>query len=192
LTDQLHASKHLPTQDAGRFLQEIGQVECLLNALVAVAAPEMFTLGSRAIEAVKKMKLHQNSSYWNTVFLGMAVIVNRETPRHRDSGGGLSHPDLLLSAGEHTGAVLQLPDISTVLEYDPGTAVLVSGLALSHSVPMTWTGHRICLAHFMKDKVHDRLGVPRPPLISLKDYDILKAPGYLSRVESVKKRRCEF
>ena len=161
----------------------MAQVEHILNAVVAIISPDLFEAGSQAMDAVKEMALHENSSLWKSIFSAMAVIVNRETPKHRDSGGALSHPDLLVSAGEHTGAELRLPDVGTVLEYNPGTAVLIAGRALAHAVPRTWSGDRVCIAHYVKDKVHNRLGISRPRLVNLKDYDAMKAPGYLRRVD---------
>jgi hypothetical protein len=115
----------------------------------------------------------------------MTVIVNRETPLHRDDGASISHYDLLFSAGVHNQAELRLPDVGTVLDYDPGTVVLLAGRAVAHSVPRSWAGDRICWAHYMKDKVHDRCGIPQPELVNLEFYNAFKDHGYRLRVDKL-------
>jgi hypothetical protein len=149
---------------------------------MTMSSPSQFEAGFQATQAVKDLELHENAQLWTSIFSAIAVIVNRETPPHLDDGGAVAHSDLLLSAGDHTEATLQIPDIGAVLKYDPGTAVVITGRVLTHSVPKLWKGVRICLAHYMKDKVHDRLKVPRPSLVNIKDYDALIAPGYSKRV----------
>jgi hypothetical protein len=183
MVDDLHVSQTLSTPEGGEFLQAMRHNEQLINAVVALTAKEQFKIGFQAINAVKELKLHQNTLLWPSIFSGMGVIVDRETPEHRDSGGAISHFDFLLSAGNHCDAFLRVPDVASVFEYNPGTAVMLVGRALAHSVPRTWKGLRICLAHYMKDKVHDKVKVPRPPLVNMETYNGLKAPGYLHRVE---------
>jgi hypothetical protein len=155
----------------------------LLNAIVAMASPKLFDAGVQAITAVKDMELHQNAEVWTSIYTGLSIIVNRQTPRHRDVGGALCHPDLLLSAGDHSGSKFLIPDISLTLEYNPGTVVILAGRVLSHAVPGPWEGNRICIAQYMKDKVHNHFHVGRPPLPSMTEYDCIKAHGYRRRVD---------
>ena len=127
----------------------------------------MFQAGTDAIDRLKQpdsdlFSHHPNLGHWASLFSGIEVIVNRKTPFHRDSGASPAMFDLLLSAGTHKGTLFELCDVGTQLEYDPGTVVMVCGRVLGHRV-MEWTGgERICLAHFFKDAVHDRLGIARP------------------------------
>jgi hypothetical protein len=46
----------------------------------------------------------------------------------------------------------------------------VTGRVLCHGVSSWSGGERICLAHFMKDVVLDRLGQPRPGWMKLDDF----------------------
>src|SRR3982751_3803615 len=106
------ASKSFSSPKIAPFLQATLFTETLLNAVVAMTAPDLFHCGVQAITELKRMELHPNTCLWPSIFSGMGVIVNRATPRHRDKGGALPHYDLLFSAGEHTDAELCLPDIS--------------------------------------------------------------------------------
>jgi hypothetical protein len=60
-------------------------------------------------------------------------------------------------------------DVQAELDYFPGTMLYISGRVLEYSVGPWDNGEHFMITHFMKDKVHDRLGVPRPafPLQSL-------------------------
>ncbi|KAI6126956.1 hypothetical protein F5141DRAFT_1060598 [Pisolithus sp. B1] len=71
---------------------------------------------------------------WPSIYLGIDVIVNQETPPHLDQ---VSAPSLL--------------------DLVPGTMIYLAGKLLTHSVPKWETGERIALAHHMKDAVHSRL-----------------------------------
>ncbi|KZP27740.1 hypothetical protein FIBSPDRAFT_730442, partial [Athelia psychrophila] len=45
---------------------------------------------------------------WPSVWSGIALIVNRETPYHCDTGGSISMYDLLVSAGTHQAACIEI------------------------------------------------------------------------------------
>lgn len=89
--------------------------------------------------------------------------MNRVTLSHRDPGGSPSLYDLLVSLGKGHTAKLTLADVEAELDYFPGTMLFISGIILEHSVGPWVSGERFVIAHFMKDKVHDRMGIPRPP-----------------------------
>ena len=112
---------------------------------------------------------------------GTPLIVNRLTPPHKDPGSALTHYDLLLSVGTHKSARIQLHDVQASLSYHPGTAVLLCGRIILHEVSSWEGGERICLAHYVRDMVHDRLGLDRPDWVSGKDYTSLMSAGYRLR-----------
>ena len=57
---------------------------------------------------------------------------------------------------------LHLTDVGAQLTYRPGTLVFLTGRVLEHEVPEWEGGERVVIMHYMKDLVHNRLGVPRP------------------------------
>ncbi|KAG1764090.1 hypothetical protein EV702DRAFT_1051462 [Suillus placidus] len=67
-----------------------------------------------------------------------------------------------MSLGKGHQAILDLPDLGAKLEYAPGTMVYICGKVLEHGVPQWGDGERIVIAHFVKNKVHDRQSIPRP------------------------------
>ncbi|KAG1817891.1 hypothetical protein EV424DRAFT_1268237, partial [Suillus variegatus] len=101
-------------------------------------------------------------SQWPSIFSGLEVISNRMTLSHRDPGGAPSHYDMLVSLGIEHDTILSIEDLEAELVYSPGTMTYIAGRVLQHSVHHWNTGEHYVIAHFMKDKVQDRVGVPRP------------------------------
>lgn len=101
---------------------------------------------------------------WPTVYPAMDIIANRTTLDHRDEGGANTFYDHLVNFGHHHQAKLHLPDLGADFIYQPGTSVLFSGKALSHSVNTWEGGERLVIAHYAHDDIHDRLRVARPAL----------------------------
>jgi hypothetical protein len=141
----------------------------LLNAILAIAHRELYRARFEATHKLKHreglniaIESHEHVKSWNSVFSGLAVITNRITPEHRDSGGCATWYDLLLSAGQHRTAYLNLDDIGAKLSYSPGTVDLICGKVLCHSMPEWRGGERICIAAFMRDMIHHRLDVYNP------------------------------
>ncbi|KAI6029516.1 hypothetical protein PISMIDRAFT_101416, partial [Pisolithus microcarpus 441] len=90
---------------------------------------------------------------WPSIYLGIDVIVNQETPPHLDQVSAPSLLDLVVSLGTHD-AHFHISEI--------GTMIYLAGKVLTHSVPRWGKGERIALAHYMKDAVHNRFGLARP------------------------------
>ncbi|KAI6023235.1 hypothetical protein BKA83DRAFT_4053754, partial [Pisolithus microcarpus] len=104
---------------------------------------------------------------WPSIYLGIGVIVNQETPPHLDQVSAPSLLDLVVSLGTHD-AHFHISEIGTIFDYKPGTMIYLAGKVLTHSVPKWGKGERIALAHYMKDAVHNRFGLPRPPFTQQK------------------------
>jgi len=60
--------------------------------------------------------------------------------------------------------MLNLPTVGLQLPYPSGTVVGLCGKILRHGVPEC-EGERICVAYYMRDKVHERMGVEAAPWI---------------------------
>jgi hypothetical protein len=147
-------------------MKSIIEVERLCNVTLLLTAPDLYQAGSDALKEVKAGvnmdRDYPNINLWPSMFTGMQVIVNRMTPPHRDMGGSPPLFDLLVSAGTHTDCCFELQEIGLKLFYPPGTIVVLAGRVFLHEVRSWEGGERICVAHMMKDNVHDRQGVARP------------------------------
>ena len=96
--------------------------------------------------------------HWSTVYTNLSLISNRKTPLHRDPQSRSDWFDLLATVGEYQDCFLNIPTLGVQLEYSPGTVVAFSGRLLRHGV-IEEGGDRCCLAYYMRDNIHNWLGV---------------------------------
>ena len=174
LDKELYVSSHTRTDEAADFLKVTTSLDVMCNAITALIGPQQYDAGLEAICLLKSGShlhdTHPNLDYWGSVWSGFAIIVNRSTFTHRDTGAAPADYDLLVSSGTHKQCTLDVHDLGLKLSYPPGTGVAVAGKVLRHGVKGWEGGERICQARFMKDAVHDRLGQPRPNWVCHEDY----------------------
>ena len=174
LSALLYVSSDIRSDEAANFLRTTTSLDLLSDAVTALVAPQQYDRGKAAITCLKKGDyLHQRLpiiDHWHSVWSGSALIVNRATPFHRDTGGAPSDFDLLISSGTHTECFLDVRELGLSLRYSSGTAVAIAGSVLRHGVDGWSGGERICQAKFIKDSVHDRLGQSRPSWVLHGDY----------------------
>jgi hypothetical protein len=147
-------------------MESIDVFQLVCNAITSVVHPELYSVGLSATHELKLgsclFATHAVVQSWGTSWSGIALIVNRVTPFHRDKGAAPSMYDMLVSMGTHTECTLDVPDIGANFKYTPGTIIPICGKVLRHGVASWSGGERICFAFFMKDAVLDRLGQRRP------------------------------
>lgn len=148
-------------------MTDIAVTENLCNIMAALVHPNLYRASQESIYKIKNnpnlvAQYHKNVQLWPSAFSAIQVIVNRQTPCHRDQGGFPTSYDLLLSLGTHTEARMTLREIGATFRYTPGCVMVLSGKVLLHEC-MSWSGgERICVSHFIKDSVHERCSVQRP------------------------------
>jgi hypothetical protein len=81
----------------------------------------------------------------------------------------------------HEEAWLDLPDMGTRLLYSPCTVVALTGKVLCHGVRNWIGGERICVAHFVRDNVHNRLKLCCPDWVTNERYLDLMDAGFVTR-----------
>ncbi|KAI6015711.1 hypothetical protein EDC04DRAFT_2608658 [Pisolithus marmoratus] len=111
------------------------------NTIAEIVLPDLAQVHKEAISAKQHLVTTQPPCpvRWPSIYLGIDIIVNQETPPHQDQASAPSLLDLV-----------------------PGTMVFLAGKLLTHSVPKWEKGERIALAHYMKDATHNRFGLARP------------------------------
>lgn len=160
-----------------------------LNALTAYIAPRTFEAGCKSIEEIKRLQQSQSANEpflenvlkWSSIFSGITVITNRKTKYHKDRGGHDSVFDLLLSCGTHSCCKLNVKELKLSFSYNPGTVVALNGSFLHHGVDGWTGGDRICYAHYMKKKVHERTGVKEVAWQNIKDFQGFIVPSYTGK-----------
>jgi hypothetical protein len=155
------------------WLGAISESNVIISAILAVIHPKLYDAGWKAVERLKKtpeIGPQEVLDRWASAFSGVAVISNRLTPPHRDTGSANQWYDMLVTLGSYRNCNLELPGLGISLEYSPGAVVGLLGKVLEHAVP-TFEGDRVCYAYFMRNDVHKWANVPAGDWMSTKYYE---------------------
>ncbi|KAG1895262.1 uncharacterized protein F5891DRAFT_984344 [Suillus fuscotomentosus] len=168
LEDPMVTSASYKPVEVQEWLATLSATEYFWNAITAVLAPDLFKVGTLAISRIiQELQGSDRTSPpicdWPSIFSGLEIIANCTTLLHRDFGGAPSLFDLLISLCSGHEAKLTLADVGAELNYYPGTMVFIYRKVLQHSIGPWGPGERLVNAHFMRDKIHSRVGVSRPP-----------------------------
>lgn len=163
---ELHVSQTLQEHDKNGsldWLADMQETTDLLNAILSIVHPELYQAGEDALhklrEAPEFMKHRRWARAWTSVYTGVSVIANRACVPHRDPGGRADWFDMIVTLGKYREATMRWPDLAVSLDYPPGTVVFLAVKLIRHQVLHTVGGERLCHVWFMRDLVHERLGI---------------------------------
>ncbi|KAI6032280.1 hypothetical protein BKA83DRAFT_4488876 [Pisolithus microcarpus] len=116
--------------------KHISYVEKFWNTIADVVLPDLAQVGKDAISVKGDWVISQPPSPIGqpSIYLGIDVIVNQETPPHLDLVSAPSLLDLVVSLGTHD-AHFHISEIGTIFNYKSGTMIYLAGKVLTHSVP---------------------------------------------------------
>ena len=127
---------------------------------------------------------------WPSVASGMAIIVNRSTPPHRDHNGMNSCYDLLMTAGDYTDCYLDMDELNMKVQYLPGSIVAICGKPFRHTVDKWNGGDRICIAHFFRRNVFYRMETKTPEYVEYSSFSNLMDPEYSKQLQNINQQQC--
>jgi hypothetical protein len=87
---------------------------------------EIYSVLKRRIYA-RSPAAHAAGLHFNSVWMGLSMIFNRRTSRHRDTHGARWGIDALLALGDFVGGNLYFHTLGLELSYLPGTLVVTYG-----------------------------------------------------------------
>ncbi|KAA1479288.1 hypothetical protein DENSPDRAFT_789032 [Dentipellis sp. KUC8613] len=141
-----------------QWLEAIQETNEIVAAILYVIHPELHRAGMSAMESLRKVVDDPTViDTWSSPFNGVSVIVNRETPDHRDFHGRGDWYDILASIGTYPELYLELTTLGVKVDYPPGTVVPLLGKLLVHRVPRSLPD-RVCYAWWFRDNVHRNMG----------------------------------
>jgi hypothetical protein len=107
----------------------------LLSAIIQVIHLQLFQMG---MEAMHHLGSHTDLSdvlkLWYSIFNGVSVISNQETPTHQDNFSQCQWYDLLTTVRPYVEAILKLLGVRLKFKYASGTVVGLCGRILRHGV----------------------------------------------------------
>ncbi|TFK58478.1 hypothetical protein BDN72DRAFT_782038, partial [Pluteus cervinus] len=136
----------------------------LLNAIARIIHPDQHMIGRQAINKLMRdpswvkegMSAKELMDSWTTVFSALAIILNRDTPAHRDMSSPQFGLDMMLSVGGYTSAYMTLPGLGLELLWTSGAITALSGPLIVHEVKNS-PADRLCIAFYMRSNVHKKL-----------------------------------
>ena len=139
----------------------------LIGGLLGILQPELYDVGKSGILTFTEdpalvtnpNDLQEALTWWNMPFNAISIIAQHRSPLHRDTYGRKEWMDLLVALGSYDHGRFQLPGLNLTLKYNPGCVVAFSGMLLQHGADCS-SGERACIAVYMCDNVHERLGSP--------------------------------
>lgn len=142
------------------FLAEIQEINALVGGALAIVQPFLFAASMKAWrnvlaskESVKNhARMEELLGLWPSPFTAISLIVNRETPIHRDPKGGKFLFDAVLTLGNYKRGRFEIPGVGMRVRYDPGTMVLLASHTLAHGASMV-DADRYCIASFFRPHV---------------------------------------
>lgn len=179
-TDSIHVSAELGPGPGGRCpssaqrsFQEFLALNLETGALISVALvlthPEQYALTRACLQKLSAIEhINERLMEWSFGFNVVTVVVNRQSPFHRDRGsGGADWLENLMNIGGDDGTVLELPGIGVRFQYSSGTMALFSGHTHLHGVSEA-ACERVCFASYARPPVLRlfNLFTPDPPSLS--------------------------
>jgi hypothetical protein len=184
ITKPVVASTMLRSGAADEFLQAMFRTEQIMNAINFLIAPELYGAGQETLQGLAMLPEPIPSSVrkWPSVASGLAIVVNRTTRMHKDVNGMNACYDLLMTAGEYDNCYLELEDLNMKLRYLPGSVVALCGRIFEHGVN-DWTGgNRVCISHYFRKNVFNRMKTKIPGYVELSHFSKFMDPAYMLQV----------
>ena len=159
------------------WLSEMAETFAVMGAFLIIAHPELYHACRKVFFEIMKNPgaIEEGEAvlvvlkYWTSPFSGYGLISNCVTPTHRDNNSQGQWYDFLTTIGSYSGSRLIVHNLGLEFEYKSGTMVALLGKLVSHGIKEP-EGNRICVAQYMRDNVHHRMGIESPGWMTLAKY----------------------
>jgi hypothetical protein len=155
------------------WMREIEETAAILGGITALINPSLFKVGMTCLDNIsrnpdcisKNDNLFDILSYWSSPYMGQSLISNRDTPLHRDNGGGYACMDLLVTLGKYKNGWFNVPGLGYNFYYPSGTVVGICGRVVRHGA--TAVGERVCWSQYCRCNVLKAFDVEEPDWVSI-------------------------
>lgn len=149
----------------------------LVGTFLSITHSNLYQAGHRAFLEVEK---HPGTvkegdamldilKFLTTLFSAYSIISNHMMPFHHYNYSQPQPYDIMAIVGCYPGACLVFGNLDLEMQYDSGTMIALLGKLLRHGVTPS-DGNRVCIAFYMRDNVHERMGVESPGWMTVSRY----------------------
>ncbi|KIM60191.1 hypothetical protein SCLCIDRAFT_124858, partial [Scleroderma citrinum Foug A] len=182
-------STRLSTSEGKDWAKNICLPFALLSGALSIMHPPLYAAGLQVREKLDAWSRENSPAmqdaleHWSTVYTNLSMMSNWQTPLHQDPQSQSNWYDLLATVGKYDNCFLHILTLGSaclwiiLTEYRPGTIIAFSSRLLRHGV-IEEGGDRCCLAYYMRNNIHNWLGVPRPDPMRFHKvrYELAKIP----------------
>lgn len=145
------------------FFEAIKPVHERINAALKAIVPEYYKFLEDTLQCIRTKKACRVAHEAITsLYPSHSILVNRQTPQHRDRRNHPQVIDTLLLCGDFVNGRFFVPELNLSCPYNPGTFIMFRGGALLHRVG-DWEGERrICLASYLHQSVVQEMSFVAP------------------------------
>jgi hypothetical protein len=139
--------------------------EAFMNVVTYFTHPDQYTTSINTLDKLRSGSHHpavmgdgiqESVRDWPSIFTGFTWVINRSTPRHRDTSGFRQGYDYLTINGTAT-ADLELSDLGLRLSYKARDVVAFTGWILAHAVSQWQNQDRVCSVRWIRQSVVDEV-----------------------------------
>ena len=170
----MEVSAEMRKPAAQKWIRVMEETMALLGGVLAVINPATFNAGITCVKAMSESDSIAKAEHfgdiletWTSPYTAISLMSNRDTPLHRDNGGGYSYMDMLLSVSEYTHGEFHAPGLGKTYWYVPGTVIGICGRVVRHGAAAS--GERLCIAQYLRSNVMRSLGIPNPEWVNVID-----------------------
>jgi hypothetical protein len=168
---EVGAATKLPA--AREWIREMEDTMAFLGGIMSIINPSQYEAGIKCIEAIITCREYINKAehlaelldVWGAPFNVISIMNNRDSPLHRDTGGGYSTMDIMFSVGPYTDCRLSVPGVGTDFWYRSGTVIALAGRVVRHGARAN--GERLCVALYSRETVFQAFEIPEPNWTSI-------------------------
>ena len=157
------------------WVAEIEETAAFLGGIMSIINPDQYRAGIACIESIATCRQHilkaeylgELLEVWAAPFNVISVMNNRDSPLHRDTGGGYSTMDVMFSVGPYTDCRFSVPGVGAELWYRSGTVIALAGRVVRHGAKAD--GDRLCVAFYSRESVWEAFQIPEPTWTYIND-----------------------
>lgn len=160
---------------ARQWVQQMEETFAFLGGILSIINPAQYNVGISYVEKIrseperiaKRNYLEYLLGTWTLPYAACSLMNNRDSPLHRDNGGGYRSMDLLTSVGKYGEGRLYLPGLGVEFWYGSGSVVGIAGRVVLHGAEAN--GERLCIAQYSRENVLQALGISEPEWTVIQD-----------------------
>ncbi|KAF5334254.1 hypothetical protein D9611_014586 [Ephemerocybe angulata] len=144
-------------KDNEQFIRSLQEYNALVGGMLAVIHPDLYDVALATWKTIhhcpagstRPDRVQELLGIWASPFTAISLIVNRETPIHKDRLGGQNYLDAVATFGNYVNGRFEIPALGMRFRYNPGCVIFLNSYNFAHGASRV-EGERYCIASFFR------------------------------------------